>query len=188
MHYYRRLNIARKMTGILRHYPPESVDKSGWISVFILIGIMKKLNPSIEEVRFIVKEDLKGRFVIDESCEPARIRATQGHTFHLENPILKLVDSSTEIPIAIHATTKEGFEKIKECGELRSMRREYIHFAIEQKHIRSNNNITVFLRLKLQEAQNAGYTFMLSTNGVLLCKGPLPLVFFQEDLTALWKT
>lgn len=44
MHYYRRLNIARKM-----NYPPESVDKSGWISVFILIGIMKKLNPSIED-------------------------------------------------------------------------------------------------------------------------------------------
>lgn len=40
--------------------------------------------------------------------------------------------------------------------------------------------------MQLQEAMAAGYAFFLSTNGVLLCEGPLPVQFVtkisQEDL------
>lgn len=188
----RRFRIGRKMSHILRHCPPpKSIDSFGWIYVHILIENMRKLNPTLEELREVVEKDTKGRFVIDELCDPARIRATQGHSIFLENPILELLDSSTEIQVVIHGTTEEGFKEIEKCRELRSMRREYIHFAIEQKHVRSNNNTTVFLRLKLKEAQNAGHVFMLSTNGVLLCKGPLPVEFVNcvkyEDLLAYWK-
>lgn len=42
----------------------------------------------------------------------------------------------------------------------------------------------------LQEAMAAGHRFQLSTNGVLLCEGPLPVCFVQQvtqqELTQLW--
>lgn len=191
MHFLRRLQIGRKMSRILRHHPPpKSIDSSGWIYVHILIENMSKLNPTLEELREVVEKDTKGRFVIDESYDPARIRATQGHTIYLETPIGEEVNSLIKIPEgAVHATTEEAWEEIKNCGYLRRKYRMAIHFATKIGQCRTNREI--FLFLDFEAAREAHYVFTLSSNNVLLCEGPLPVEFVNcvkyEDLPAYWK-
>lgn len=48
------------------------------------------------------------RYVLDETVEPPRIRAAQGHTVQLENPMLREVTNSSDVPLAIHVTSAEG--------------------------------------------------------------------------------
>jgi RNA:NAD 2'-phosphotransferase (TPT1/KptA family) len=46
--------------------------------------------------------------------------------------------------------------------------------------------------LLLQDAIDAGHSFFMSSNGVLLCEGPLPVQFVeqlqQQDLEQLWSS
>jgi 2'-phosphotransferase len=183
--------IGLEMSRSLRHAPPpRAMDKSGWVPLHILMQYMKS-KPSLEELRLVVETDTKGRFVLDETYEPTRIRATQGHTVQLENPVLEYVTSATTIHVVVHATSEQGWQAIQQSGELRRMSRCHIHFATRPQHLRNNQWANVFLLLKLQEALNAGHILLLSTNGVLLCEGPLPVQYIQRvsynDLQTLWK-
>ena len=171
--------IGLEMSRSLRHAPPpRAMDKSGWVPLHILMQYMKS-KPSLEELRLVVETDTKGRFVLDEAYEPSRIRATQGHTVLLETPILESVTSATQVPMAAHVTSKQGWRAIQQNGELHRMSRCHIHFATRPQHLRNNQWANVLLVLKLEEALNDGYIFMLSTNGVLLCEGPLPIQYVQ---------
>lgn len=188
---YRLMNIGIEMSIILRHRAPlKKIDRSGWMQLNDLQECMKKTNPTFEELQEVVEKDMKGRFVLEETCEKtcARFRATQGHTIYLETPILEKVNSSTKINVAVHATTEEAWELIQNSRYLLRGNRTLIHFATQRRHLRRNKKIKIFLLLNLQDAQNAGHVFMLSTNGVLLCEGPLPVQFVQsvkyEDLPA----
>jgi 2'-phosphotransferase len=51
---------------------------------------------------------LQKRFVLDMESVPPRIRAAQGHSVHLEEPVFNPVSSSEEVSFAIHVTSKEG--------------------------------------------------------------------------------
>jgi 2'-phosphotransferase len=51
---------------------------------------------------------LQKRFVLDTESVPPRIRAAQGHSVHLEEPVFTPVSSSEEVTYAIHVTSKEG--------------------------------------------------------------------------------
>ena len=190
---HRLIQIGREMSRILRHKAPfEKIDSSGWMQANDLQKCMKT-NPTFEEFREVVEKDTKGRFVLEETCEKTcmRIRATQGHTLFLETPILEKVNSSTKIQVAVHATTEEAWELIQNSRYLLSGNRTLIHFATQRRHLRRNKKIKIFLLLNVQDAQVAGHVFMLSTNGVLLCEGPLPVQFVKsvkyEDLPAFWR-
>jgi len=181
--------LSRDIARLLRHNPPPEMDSSGWIPVIVL---MKFLNypVTLVEIRRVVEIDKKKRFILDELHEPSRIRAAQGHTIKLETPILKCVTSTDTINTAVHVTSEQGWKKIKQSGELRQMLRNHIHFATSPVLLRTNQWAGVFLLLKLQDALNDGYTFMLSSNNVLLCEGPLPVEYVQrvnlEDLPSEW--
>jgi 2'-phosphotransferase len=187
----RLLWISREMSHILRHAPPPgAMDSSGFVPLSVLIQYMKH-KPTVEELRQVIETDIKGRFVLDETYEPPRIRATQGHTVQLETPLLVRVTSAAKVIMAVHATSEQGWESIQQRGELCRISRCHIHFATRPQHLRKNQWANVFLLLKLDDALNAGYTFMLSTNDVLLCEGPLPVQYVQyvsyEDLPVLWR-
>jgi RNA:NAD 2'-phosphotransferase (TPT1/KptA family) len=183
--------IGRELSRRLRHAPPPgAMDPSGWVQLHVLLHHMKS-KPTLEELRLVVETDDKGRFVLDESCELARIRAAQGHTVRLETPVLERVTSATTIHVVVHATSEQGWQAIQQSGKLCRMSRCHIHFATRPQHLRNNQWANVFLLLKLQDALNAGHTFVLSTNGVLLCEGPLPMQYVQrvsyDDLQTLWR-
>jgi RNA:NAD 2'-phosphotransferase (TPT1/KptA family) len=81
---------------------------------------------------------------------------------------------------AVHVTSQEGWEAIQTSGELRAMTRTHIHFATQPEQMRGSKWVAVALRLDLQAALAEGHVFGLSSNGVLLSKGPLPVRFVAE--------
>lgn len=163
------------------------MDAQGWIPLDVLARHIRG-HPTHEDIRQIVADDSKQRFVLDEHSTPPRIRAAQGHSIALPDPQLTPVTNAAAVPLAVHATSPDSWNTIKACGELRRMNRTHIHFATELHLLRSNSWANVFLLLKLQEALAAGHCFFLSANGVLLCEGPLPVGFVEvvpeAELTA----
>ena len=183
-------SLSQGIARLLRHKPPPEMDPSGWIPVLVLMPFLK-YSVTLEEIRRVVEIDEKKRFILDEIHEPARIRAAQGHTIQLETPIFECVTSAATIHTAVHVTSKQGWGKIQQSGVLCRMLRSNIHFATLPVHLRKNHWANVFLLLKLQDALNDGYTFMLSSNNVLLCEGPLPVRYLQHvrfvDLPSEWR-
>ncbi|PNH05718.1 hypothetical protein TSOC_008020 [Tetrabaena socialis] len=73
-----------------------------------------------------------------------------------------------------------GWEAIQASGQLQRMQRTHIHFATQPGQLRKNTWAQVFLRLELQAALAQGLKFGLSTNGVLLCEGPVPVSLVRQ--------
>jgi 2'-phosphotransferase len=48
---------------------------------------------------------LQKRFVLDDSTQPPRIRAAQGHSVALEDPVLEAVTDASAVPCAVHVTS-----------------------------------------------------------------------------------
>jgi hypothetical protein len=64
----------------------------------------------------VVSSNDKARFVLDDSVDPPRIRAAQGHSVPLEAPVLEPVTDAAAVPLAIHITSAEGWEAIQVRG------------------------------------------------------------------------
>lgn len=114
---------------------------------------------------------------LEAAHEPPRIRATQGHSVHLETPVHIPITSDGQVPAAIHITSAEAWETIKQDGHLRKMGRTHIHFATSPALARKNAWATCYLQLNVSDALADGIPLFLSTNGVVLCEGPLPLSY-----------
>lgn len=185
-------NISKELARKLRHEEsPKTMDLSGRVLMETLLKSMKT-KPTENELVQVVTNDSKKRFVMETLNNKVYISAAQGHTIPLEKPILTPVTSADIIRVAVHATTSQALQIIQESGFLKRMKRNEIHIATRINHLLSNKKNTIFLKLKLYEALNAGYKFMLSSNSVLLCKGPLPIEFFEvincSDLESLNET
>lgn len=111
---------------------------------------------------------------------PPRIRATQGHSIALERPVLRPVTQLSDAPIAIHLTSSETWQAIRQDGFLRRMARTHIHFATKPVLARKNKWANAYLQLDVQQALDDGVPLYLSSNGVLLVEGPLPVKYVQE--------
>lgn len=126
-----------------------------------------------------------------ENGAPVSVRATQGHSFKLDDPLLDPVNSPDEVPIAIHATSEAAWKQIQECGEMRRMNRTMIHFAPEPKHVRADEWAQVLLKVDLRRAVEARIKFGKAANGVVLTEGPVPLDYVQrvwpEELPLHWR-
>lgn len=57
----------------------------------------------------------QGRFVVDAGIDAVRIRAAQGHSFPLEDPLLRPVTSARLIDWAVHATSPEAYACCSSC-------------------------------------------------------------------------
>jgi 2'-phosphotransferase len=117
---------------------------------------------------------------INEGVQPPVVRATQGHSVQLEKPILQVIGSSDEVAEAIHVTRQDTWQAIQQDGFLRRMNRTHIHFATSPSLARSNKWANCFLRLKVAEALHDGVLLAQSTNGVILCAGPLAVKYVEE--------
>ena len=48
------------------------------------------------------------RYSIDDTTQPPRIRASQGHSFSVQNLELELITDAAQVPFAVHVTGKQG--------------------------------------------------------------------------------
>ena len=151
------------------------MDEHGWVHVSKLLPMLKNTRATRHEVETMVASSQKQRFSIDRD----RIRANQGHSKGIVNDDdLAVVESVEQVPVAVHSTTAEAWDSIQKCGELRRMTREHVHFATEHHMLREQKGSSgVALKLDLKRALEAGHEFRLSSNKVLLTKGPLPVEF-----------
>ena len=51
---------------------------------------------------------LQNRYNIDDSKQPPRIRANQGHSFDTKDLELQPVTDASQVPFAVHVTAKSG--------------------------------------------------------------------------------
>lgn len=114
---------------------------------------------------------------VDMDHVPARIRATQGHSVSLQAPILQTVTEASVVPVAVHLTRPETWQLIQEDGFLRKMGRTHIHFATKPALARTNKWANCYLQLDVKQALDDGILLQLSSNGVLLVEGPLPVKY-----------
>lgn len=173
-----KVRLSKAMSKVLRHSPPPSMDASGWVPVADLISTLKQ-NVDMFSIQSVVEEDAKGRFELDVGHSPPRIRATQGHSVKLATPSLVRVTSASQVKAAIHVTSKKTWEDIQLDGFLRRMKRTHIHFATSSQLARKNAWASCFLRLNVLEALSDGVPLFVSSNGVVLCEGPLPIKYVE---------
>eukprot|EP00210_Caulerpa_lentillifera_P004090 g3902.t1 len=171
--------LSKEISYLLRHTSLPQRDPHGWVDIPDLQEKLKHPT-SYENIKHVVETNDKKRFVLDESSIPPRIRAAQGHTVQLEDPILEPVTDPETIPFAIHVTSEQGWIGIQTSGALEKRSRTHIHFATSLVHLRKNAWATVYLKLDLLGAMNEGIHFFLSTNRVLLTEKSVPIRYLSQ--------
>lgn len=51
---------------------------------------------------------LQKRYTIDESTQPPRIRANQGHSYEVRDLELQPITDASQVPFAVHVTGSNG--------------------------------------------------------------------------------
>lgn len=180
----------------------------------------KSMKVTFAELREVVAADEKQRYSMvpkpgadEASDKPADflIRANQGHSVKMQDEGLLTPITKDNMPAsAVHGTTHAAWMLIVASGGLKAMGRNHVHFAsglpagfasvVEQDEatetaapvisgMRKTSTVLVFL--DLAKALDAGLTFGLSDNGVVLTEGNkeglVPLELFQrvEDRTGM---
>lgn len=92
---------------------PAEMDSAGFVPLPALLRELRAPGVCEELVRSIVAADSKGRYQLDESSAPPRIRAVQGHSVQLAAPELQAVSSADQVPLALHVTSAEGWAGIQ---------------------------------------------------------------------------
>ena len=155
---------SKRLSKILRHNPASigiELDEGGWASVKELL---QKLNMSIDELRDIVKNNDKKRFVFNDKL--TKIRASQGHSI----PV-KLDLKSCEPPdVLYHGTSIKFVDNIFSNGLLK-MNRNHVHLSVDKKTaivVGSRKGMPVTLKIDARKMYSQGYAFYISDNGVWL--------------------
>lgn len=158
----------------------------GYIRVSDLLALPRVSSPTpldLAALQRMVEGDSKQRYTLiqgpDETTPMAGdvwwIRANQGHSMKDIKVELKPVLSATDIPMAVHGTTKVAWESIAVQG-LSRRTRNHIHLA---QGIPDDDGVIsgmrkfsqVLIYINVQKALDAGITFFLSENGVVLTEG-----------------
>ncbi len=116
----RKEAISTYMSYILRHHPPESMSKEGFITLDELVDLVRKKYHVDESIILTtVEEDSKGRFQVQEN----RIRAVYGHSVpvSIEHP-------PADIDILYHGTYERAAQKILKEG-LKPGKRQKVHLS-----------------------------------------------------------
>lgn len=186
----RLTKISRTLSSILRHKALElklPIDDQGFIPVDRLLNhsYLTKLKVNQEDLEEVVSSNEKQRFAFNS--DHTQLRATQGHSIKLKNPILKEITNPADYPIVLHGTYRSVWPKIKESGQLISMNRTHIHLAQGlpgKVKSGARHNVDVLIYIDLEKALAAGLKFYESDNGVVLCPGPIPQEFWSRVVNA----
>lgn len=167
---------SKKISYALRHAPDKfGLDMKEDGSV-LLADLCDKLDIPLDDVRNIVDNDNKQRFIISDG----RIWATQGHSIPVQVPLKKL-DTDSVPPNLYHGTVDKFLDSIKDKG-LVSGQREFVHLS---RDIETAGQVASrrageqhILTIKSHEMIEAGLDVWISDNGVFLAR-EVPIHFIE---------
>eukprot|EP00668_Euglena_longa_P012370 GGOE01014815.1.p1 GENE.GGOE01014815.1~~GGOE01014815.1.p1 ORF type:complete len:1267 (+),score=318.33 GGOE01014815.1:56-3802(+) len=147
---------AKILSQWLRHEAKDkglSFGDDGFVPVEEVLRHKVFSGVTLPSLKAIAHRDEKGRFSVmyDSSTNEWRIRANYGHS--LPVPLLRLDPVLPEARLVLaHLTTRSSWTHIREEG-LRTMGRQYIHFAVQQPDnsfpgAPEKSNVIIFLDVK----------------------------------------
>ncbi|MBU7013045.1 MAG: RNA 2'-phosphotransferase [Theionarchaea archaeon] len=112
--------VSKYMSYVLRHHPPETMMKNGFLPLDDLLRLVqKKYDVDIKFIQSVVKSDEKERFQIRNN----KIRAIYGHSVPVLIPL-----PEADIDILYHGTTENAAHHILKEG-LQSKGRQKVHLS-----------------------------------------------------------
>ncbi|KAG9309892.1 KptA family-domain-containing protein, partial [Chiua virens] len=194
------VRLSKSLSWLLRHGAEKSglsIRQDGYAKVADVLANSMFRDVTFQELQQIVKRDQKSRYHLlfePQTSESSGtdvwwIRANQGHSMKNVELDLKPILSASEIPMAVHGTTRPAWQSIAIQG-LSKMKRNHIHLAQDVagsnvvSGMRNSSQILIFVNV--QKALDAGIEFYLSTNGVRVTAGRLrgirgiPLWFYER--------
>ena len=185
-------HLSKFTSWFLRHNLENSgitYDPGGWVRVSDLINYYNinysnKNSITINEIVLVVKNCAKQRFSIRGEGQAMEIRANQGHSVcNISNSWL-LTRITEPLPVCVHGTTLEAWNLIKNTG-LSRMSRQHIHMATGvpgDKQVISGMRTTsrIVISINMTSAMRNGIPFYMSSNGVILSPGPIPIEYFSN--------
>lgn len=194
------VRLSKSLSWLLRHGAQTAglqVRPDGYARVSDVLANATFKDVTFLQLQEIVNRDQKNRYhLLFEPCSTPStnssndvwwIRANQGHSIKDIKLDLQLISSASEIPLAVHGTTRKAWELIATQG-LSRMKRNHVHLAqgVPGSGVLSGmrNSSQVLVFIDVQKAIDAGIKFYLSKNGVVLtegdAKGFLGPQFFQR--------
>ncbi|XP_037905615.1 tRNA 2'-phosphotransferase 1 [Hermetia illucens] len=181
--------LSKTLSWLLRHGAVKeglNVGSDGFLDVQEVVAhsSMKRRKCSEADILRVVANDQKGRYVTkrEEASGRFLIKATQGHSFQVDDLSLREISEASDLPRAIHGTYMRFWDKIKVEG-LKRMNRYHIHFTSSEVPVNSRtplhgqvtsgfrNNCDLLIYVDVPEAMRAGVKFYLSENNVILTSG-----------------
>lgn len=189
---YSHVRLSKFMSWFLRHNLENSgitYDPGGWVKVSDLINYYNinysaRNRITIDNIVVVVESCKKQRFSIRGNGKSMEIRANQGHSVgNISNSCL-LTRITEPLPVCVHGTTPEAWHLIKRNG-LSRMARQHIHMAIGipgDKQVISGMRSTsrIVISIDMTKAMSDGIPFYMSSNGVILSPGPIPVTYFSS--------
>lgn len=188
---------SRAMTKLLRHDAITrglTVDGAGTALVRDVLALRGFGHMTSEDIREIVRNCAKQRFILHGDGDELRIGATQGHSFKVNSDELLTeltTEAAKELPMIVHGTYWKAWPIIREEG-LSRMSRQHIHMATGlpgisvRSGMRTSSEILVYI--DGAAAIDSGFKFYISANGVVLTggdpSGHLPPRFFRRVVNA----
>jgi 2'-phosphotransferase len=125
----------------------------------------------------IVEDCPKKRFQMAKMEGVTYVRATQGHSIAAveDDELLVPIEDASEVPMAVHGTTRAAWDVIRDAG-LNRMRRNHIHLAVDVpgsdkvvSGARASSKVLIFV--DVAKAMADGVVFYKSRNNVILTRG-----------------
>ena len=186
------VELSKFMSWFLRHNLENSgitYDPGGWVRVSDLINYYNinystRNSITIDNIVEVVKNCVKQRFSTRGEGQGMEIRANQGHSVcNISNSWL-LTRITEPLPVCVHGTTLEAWNLIKNTG-LSRMSRQHIHMASGIpgdnqviSGMRSTSQVVIYI--DMTKAMCDGIPFYMSSNGVILSPGPIPIEYFSS--------
>ncbi len=162
----RELKISKFLSYVLRHKPESiglTLNNNGWASVAEILN-NRKLQFSLEELKFVVENNEKNRFSLNEDF--SLIKANQGHSVDIKLEFQQIVPPD----ILYHGTAQHLLASIQEKG-LDKRKRHHVHLSIDIKtasNVGKRHGKLIILAIDAKKMHQDGYQFYISDNNVYL--------------------
>ena len=170
-------NLSRSIIRYLRHDPTAPVDENAYVEVS---NLMKYFHVSFYQLQEAVHQPTDKQRLFISSCRKI-VRAAAGYSIavNLTN-FAQSIDDSAQVRYCFHGTSLHAYPQIKEEG-MKTMTRQYIHFASSRKLLKKNSEVVITLNVKkyLQECMQL---FLLQDGNIAATgnrKGVIKPCFFQ---------